>query len=113
MMNNSKELHPVEMLILGMMLLIESAAVVLVMMIALMMALANYCRPWPPSPTPMPAPAAEPVAPWLPPILQELEPLTVAELRRLARAAGLPRSLSRSGRRAELLPAVAGAAMAW
>lgn len=36
-----------------------------------------------------------------------LEGLTVAQLRRLARAAGLPRSLSHSGRRAQLLAALA------
>lgn len=45
--------------------------------------------------------AAEPVA-----IARPSGRVTVAELRRLARAAGLPRSLTRSGRRAELLTAL-------
>ena len=45
------------------------------------------------------APVAEPIA-------EALVPLTVAELRRRARAAGLPRALSRSGRRADLLEAL-------
>lgn len=58
-------------------------------------------------------PAFEQPQPWVPPIWQALERCTVVELRRLARAEGLPRSLSRAGRRAELLPALAGAAMAW
>ena len=66
----------------------------------------------PEAPTPLPqapafalACAPEPVAIAAPP----LAGLTVAELRRLARAAGLPRTLSRSGRRAQLLEALAAA----
>lgn len=42
----------------------------------------------------------------------ELSPLTVAQLRARARAAGLPRSLSHRGRRAALLQALAGAEVA-
>lgn len=49
--------------------------------------------------------APEPAAITAPP----LEGLNVAQLRHLARAAGLPRSLSRSGRRAQLLEALAAA----
>lgn len=37
-----------------------------------------------------------------------LQPLTVAQLRQQARAAGLPRALTRSGRRDALLSALAG-----
>jgi len=64
------------------------------------------------------APAIEPapIAP-LPPVTladlaavaaEALEPLPVKELRRLARAAGLPRSITRTGRRADLVPLLAG-----
>ena len=49
--------------------------------------------------------SAAPVAIAAPP----LEGLTVAQLRKLARAAGLPRTLSHSGRRAQLLAALAPA----
>lgn len=66
----------------------------------------------PEAPTPLPqapafalACAPEPVGIAAPP----LDRLTVAELRRLARAVGLPRTLSRSGRRAQLLEALAAA----
>lgn len=53
---------------------------------------------------------ALPLAPVAEPIGEALVPLTVAELRRRARAAGLPRQLSRSARRADLLEAVEVAA---
>lgn len=79
----------------------------------------------PAAPAPAPGPAAvalevrepEPAARALPAITladlaalaaAALEPLPVAELRRLARAAGLPRSITRTGRRAALLPLLAG-----
>jgi hypothetical protein len=55
---------------------------------------------WRPAPAPAPPPALLlPVPP--------LERLRLVELRRLARAAGLPRQLARSGRRVELLQALA------
>lgn len=56
------------------------------------------------------APTAAPAPPWCPPTVEPLEALPVAALRRLARDAGLPRCLSRSGRRDDLLLALA---MAW
>jgi hypothetical protein len=58
-----------------------------------------------------PLEVSPPAPPWLPP-LPELDRLPVSELRRRARAAGLPRSLSRSGRRADLLPALMAEAIA-
>lgn len=81
---------------------------------------------WRPAPRPA-APQPQPVAPaavveaspaliaaseaptLLPPSPAPLERLRVVELRALARAAGLPRTLSRSGRRADLLEALAAA----
>lgn len=68
-------------------------------------AASEAAAPLPPAAAVVLACAPEPVAIAAPP----LERLTVAELRRLARAAGLPRSLSRSGRRAQLLEALAAA----
>ncbi|MEB3362174.1 MAG: hypothetical protein VKI42_08645 [Synechococcaceae cyanobacterium] len=59
-------------------------------------------RPASPSPTATPLAAAAAL------VASELETSTVAELRRQARAAGLPRSLSRSGRRDALLSTLAG-----
>lgn len=138
-MNNQTELHPVELLILAVLLVVEALAVVLVPLAALVLTLASYGRPWPPrrgsatspsttapavtvvAPTapaavvataPAPPAVQQPQpAPWTPPVLEVLERCTVTELRRLARAQGLPRSLSRAGRRAELVPALAGAAI--
>ncbi|MFM8544086.1 MAG: hypothetical protein ACKOFN_09595 [Vulcanococcus sp.] len=71
---------------------------------------------WRPAPRPA-APQPQPVAPaaveaspaLLPPSPAPLERLRVVELRALARAALLPRTLSRSGRRADLLEALAAA----
>jgi hypothetical protein len=54
----------------------------------------------------MPPPAAAPRL-LLPLARAALEPMTVAQLRTQARAAGLPRSLTRNGRRAQLLEALA------
>ena len=81
----------------------EALAVLLIAALALLLTLAGW-RPAGPAPTlapsPSPAPAPAPVAP--------LERLRVVELRALARDAGFPR-LARSGRRAELLEALAPA----
>ncbi|MCP9821011.1 hypothetical protein KBZ18_16145 [Synechococcus sp. Cruz-9H2] len=130
MNNRIEDLHPVELLMLAVLLVAEALVLIAVPLIALVLTLTSWRGSATSPPTTAPAvpvvapvaPAAVPVTapapptteqPWLPPIWQELERLTVAELRRLARAEGLPRSLSRAGRRAELLPALAGAAMAW
>jgi hypothetical protein len=70
-------------------------------------------RPAPRAAAPQPVAAAPIAAPDVPaPVaiaVPPLDRLPVAELRRLARAAGLPRSLTRSGRRAALLEALAAA----
>lgn len=70
----------------------------LVPLLALLLTLAG----WRPSP-PAPAPTALLVAPAVPSTLRELK---VVELRRLARAQGL-KALARSGRKADLLMALA------
>ncbi len=86
------------------------ARAVLVPALALLLTAAGW-RPAPSAPRPMEAPteppASDPVP--LPPALPAapLGELTVAELRRVARAAGL-KTLARTGRRAELLVALAG-----
>lgn len=59
-----------------------------------------------------PAPAPAPLAELAELAAAALEPLTVAQLRAQARSAGLPRALSRTGRRAELLAALGWAAVA-
>jgi hypothetical protein len=41
-------------------------------------------------------------------VVEALQTRTVAELRRIARSAGLPRALTRTGRRDALLQALAG-----
>lgn len=58
-------------------------------------------------PLPQP-PAASPLEAIAAAAQQTLEPLPVVQLRRLARSAGLPRTLSRTGRKAELLDALVG-----
>jgi hypothetical protein len=84
----------------------EALAVLLIAALALLLTLAGW-RPAGPAPalapSPSPAPSPAPVA--------ALERLRVVELRVLARAAGFPR-LARSGRRAELLQALAAAPLA-
>ena len=94
--------EPVDLLLLAALALAEALAVLLVAALALVLTLAG----WGP-----PAPPAAPLRPVLPPEADAaapapLEAVTVAELRQRARAAG-HRSLARSGRRAELLQALA------
>lgn len=127
MMMNNNELHPVEMLLIAGLAVVEAVVVLAVALLGLVMAVAQ----WKPAavehsaPTPLPAmplepaaPAVEPAAP-LPPAVpllaavagdaaDHLAPLNVTQLRRLARAAGLPPSLTRNGRRDALLLALAG-----
>lgn len=65
------------------------------------------------SPVPaLTAPAAPPLAQLAEQAAAALQPLTVAQLRAQARAAGLPRALSRTGRRAALLEALSWADVA-
>lgn len=104
---NRTELHPVEALILAVVMtawaVLTIARTVMVPVVALLITLASG-RPdaaatssTPPRPTP----------PWVPPTLPGLEAHTAVELRRMARASGLPRALCRSGRKADLLLALA------
>jgi hypothetical protein len=90
-------LEPVELLLFAGLALAEALAVLIAAAIALLLALIGT-RPSAASVEAPPAP--EPPAP-------ELAGLRVAELRALARAAGLPRALAHRGRRAELLEALA------
>ena len=111
--------HPIEVLLLGAWLALEAAAVLLTALVALLLTLARWRPAAPLAPKPKrprvatPRPVSPSPAPW-PLALQAaaalagLEPLTVTQLHRLARAAGLPRQLSRTGRRAALLQALAG-----
>jgi hypothetical protein len=84
----------------------------LLALLALLLTLARW-RPAAVNPKTPSAPQPPAAAPW--PLAQlaeqaqaSLEPLTVAQLRAQTRAAGLPRALARSGRRAQLLEALAG-----
>lgn len=107
-MNRLDDLHPVELLLLAGALLIAATATVARLLIVPLLALALVACGWRPAPAPRPlqeqhlqeAPAAP--APRL-----ALEAMPVAALRRLARERGLARSLTRSGRRADLLLALA------
>jgi hypothetical protein len=136
------ELHPVELLLLAGMALLWALWTVarLVLVPALALLLSLCCRastdgtapaltatPEAPAPEPLEAPAAPvtdgtataPKAPAAPALAQlaeqaaaTLQPLTVAQLRAQARAAGLPRTLTRTGRRAALLEALSWAEVA-
>ena len=91
----------------------EAVAVLLIAAAALALALLQCSMPPARLPAaPAPAAASEPPPPPAPlpaaPSPGPLEGLTVAQLRKLARAAGLPQ-LGRSGRRSELLLALAAA----
>lgn len=98
-MNAHTDPHPVEVLIVAAWITAEAIAALL----AALVALHRRRRPaLPPAPAVLALPPAPDPAP-------ALDALNVAELRRLARAAGLPRALSRSGRRADLLAALAAA----
>lgn len=107
-----RDLHPIEALLLIGLLLAAAVLTVLRLLalpaLALTLALLQPRRravPVPPVALPCaPPPAAVPMPP--------LEALTVADLRRLARAAGLPRCLSHRGRRADLLAALAACPLA-
>jgi hypothetical protein len=80
----------------------EALAALLLAALAVVLTLAG----WRPAPAPVLARVPAPPPPALLPPVPPLERLRVVELRRLARAAGLPR-LARSGRRVELLQALA------
>ena len=98
---NRTDVHPIELLVA---IALEVVAAVITLVAALL-ALAAAARPTPiPAPSPLEAIATA--------AQQALEPLPVVQLRRLARSAGLPRALSRTGRRAEMVAALVGLELA-
>lgn len=99
---------PVLLLIALCWLAAEALGALLIAAAALLLTLAGW-RPTPPPalPAAAPSPALLPPAP-LAPSPAPLEGLRVVELRSLARRRGLPQ-LARSGRRSELLEALAAA----
>lgn len=100
--------HPVELLLLAGLVALQATITLLVALAALLLTIAR----WRPAASAPAAPAAPPAPPLQHPLLalavDGLQPLTVAQLRTRARAAGLPRSLTRNGRRTDLLHALAG-----
>jgi hypothetical protein len=117
---NRTELHPVEALLLVSWLALEAAATVLVALVALLLAIAPQ-GPSHPAAEVLAAPADPPIPAdrCLPPVVHPLhalaqdtlEGLTVSELRRRARQLGL-KALARTGRRTDLLQALALQGMA-
>lgn len=109
MQNTHNELGAVELLLLAGMAVLQAAAAVAIPLVALLLTLAGWrptarpTRPAEPAPAPAAPAAAHPLAQLATTAAAALEPLTVAQLRRLARSAGLPRAISRNGRRAVLL----------
>jgi hypothetical protein len=117
---NRTEMHPVELALVAALVVLEAAITLLVALAALLLTVAQW---WPAAPAPAPTEvlAAEPIEP-IPaaPAVALHHPLvelaqtvadgfsssTVAQLRQRARTAGLPRSITRTGRRAELLEAL-------
>lgn len=101
---NRTDVHPVELLLA----IALEVVVAVITLVAALMALAAAARPMPtPAPEPLP-PAPSPLEVIATAAQQALEPLPVVQLRRLARSAGLPRALTRTGRRAELVAALVG-----
>jgi len=95
--------HPIESAAVGTVALVRLARAVVVPCVALVLTVAGWC-PSPAAAAAAPAPAPAPVArDWAG---RPLDCLTVRELRLQARAAG-HRALARSGRRADLLAALA------
>ena len=94
--------HPIELAAAAALLTLQALRVLAVALVALVLTLANYR----PSKAPATAPAPTTPAATDRPAPAPLAALPVRELRHLARAAG-HRQLARSGRRAELLLALA------
>lgn len=100
--------EPVELLLLAGLAALEALAVLIAAAVALLLALRPAAPAGPaPAPAPLPVVLTPPLAPAAP-ADPPLAGLRVVELRALARAAG-HRQLARSGRRAELLEALAPA----
>jgi hypothetical protein len=111
---NRNDLHPVEVLLVAAVLVVWAvvtiARTVLVPIVALVLTVAGLpgpCRTVPTATVPAP-PQAHPLQTLATAAGAHLAPLPVRELRRLARSAGLPRTLAHRGRRAALLEALGG-----
>ena len=89
--------HPIEAAAVGGVVLVRAFRGIVVPVVALVLTVAG----WQPGTTSQPQPASMPAA-----TLPAVNGLTVAQLRILARSAGY-RTLARSGRRADLLAALA------
>lgn len=104
---NRTELHPVDALLLVALAVLWAVAVlaraVVVPLVALLLTLAQWR---PAAPPPAPLAVEHPLALVAAGLAEGLAGVPVRELRRRARVAGLPRQLSRSGRRADLLEAL-------
>jgi len=114
-MNRTETLGTVDGALLIAAAVLEAMLVLIAAAVALLLTLARWKprsraqQPLQPAPVPHDPPA--PAVPYLP-LLPHLEACTVAQLRAEARRLGLPRSITRTGRKADLVPAIAGAAMA-
>jgi hypothetical protein len=101
-----------DLLLLALFATVWAARTLLVGLVALALLLARWrpaAAPAPVPAAPVPAPPeAHPLALLAAAAMDQLQPLPVAELRRLARVAGLPRALTHKGRRAQLLEALGG-----
>jgi hypothetical protein len=108
---NTNTPHPVEVLAAVALAVAAALLQLLTSAVALGLTVASYRRAWPgsveanlPQPIPpAPAPAVHPLAELAAAAEATLAHRTVAQLRQRARALGLPRSLTRAGRRADLL----------
>jgi len=110
MQNLHNDLHPIEVMLLAALVIIEAVVELAVAVVALT---TSRTAPAPVAPAPAPQPTVHPLQPVAESVIEALAPLTVAQLRRRARDAGLPRCLSRGGRRDALLEALAGLEVAW
>lgn len=97
--------EPVELLLVLGLAVVRAALVLAAAVVALLLTLAGWRPPAPPAAAPV---LAITLAALAEVAAAELEALPVAELRRRGRAAGLPRSITRTGRRAALVPLLAG-----
>lgn len=108
---NTQSPHPVELLLLAVVAVAWAAwtlaRAVMVPAVALLLAATRRTSPAP-APVPAAAPVAvHPLAALADGVADTLTGATVAELRRRARSAGLPRAVTRNGRKAQLIEALA------
>lgn len=105
--------HPVELALIAVLAVVEAITVLVVAVVALLLTVAPITATSPVAPVTQPTPpAVHPLVVVAADAAAALEGNTVAQLRRMARAAGLPRALSRTGRRDALLNALVGLELA-